>query len=66
MNVDFFSVARRGRLDALEALNRRQPELPGFGNSAPPVTLRPAPVVELRHPNAAMLNQQAENRKKRA
>jgi hypothetical protein len=30
MNVDYFSVARAGRLIALDSLDRRQLELPGF------------------------------------
>jgi hypothetical protein len=30
MNVDYFSVARAGRLIALDSLDRRQPERPGF------------------------------------
>ena len=30
MNVDYFSIARAGRLIALDSLDRRQPELPGF------------------------------------
>lgn len=34
MNVDYFSVARAGRLIALESLERRQPELPGFSTPA--------------------------------
>ncbi len=34
MNVDYFSVARAGRLIALESLDRRQPEFPGFSSPA--------------------------------
>ncbi|MEL7259357.1 MAG: hypothetical protein AAFN80_16225 [Pseudomonadota bacterium] len=30
MQVDYFTIARRGRLTALKALDRRQPELPGM------------------------------------
>ena len=30
MQVDYFTIARRGRLNALKALDRRQLELPGM------------------------------------
>ncbi|MEP2030780.1 MAG: hypothetical protein ABJI96_18960 [Paracoccaceae bacterium] len=39
MNVDYYSIARVGRLIALESLERRQLDLPGF--IMPAVSLEP-------------------------